>query len=126
MASQLRPAETHTKMKTDTIDGHGQSAVHNPSELVEVLRNLAFGIQDYIHDDEAELPDVSEALNLLSQIDEAGRPVTYFATDGSYGPCSGMILANTMPWSLDDWQDIEDASDHERVEVAEKIAAKYQ
>ena len=66
----------------------------------------------------------AETISYCDEVTE--QPITYFATDGSYGPCSGMILANTMPWSLDDWQDIDQASDHERVEVAEKIAAKYQ
>lgn len=54
------------------------------------------------------------------------QPVTYFASDGNYGPANGIVMFNTIPWSLDDWDDIDQASDRERVEVAEKIAAKYQ
>jgi hypothetical protein len=56
----------------------------------------------------------------------AEQPITYFASDGNYGTASGIVMFNTMPWSLDDWDEIDDASDNERVEVAEKIAAKYQ
>jgi len=66
----------------------------------------------------------SEVICHFSEVTE--QPVTYFAQDGNYGPASGIVMFNTTPWSLNDWDEIDDASDHERVEVAEKIAAKYQ
>jgi hypothetical protein len=120
---------THTTMKTDIIDGHGQSAVHNPSELIEALQAVFNDWTSLVGEDLRENNEDVQRIwkaceSALSNSEK--HPVTYFATDGNYGPCSGMILANTMPWSLDDWQDIDEASDDERVEVAEKIAAKYQ
>ena len=66
----------------------------------------------------------AETISYCAEVTE--QPITYFASDGNYGPASGIVMFNTMPWSLDDWDEIDDASDNERVEVAEKIAAKYQ
>jgi hypothetical protein len=37
-------------------------------ELLEALNNLAGGLVDYMNDDEAELPDVSEAIELIAKI----------------------------------------------------------
>jgi hypothetical protein len=35
--------------------------------LLEALNNLAGGLVDYMNDDEAELPDVSEAIELIAK-----------------------------------------------------------
>lgn len=37
-------------------------------ELLQVLNDLAGGLVDYMNDDEAELPDVSEAIELIYRI----------------------------------------------------------
>jgi|688.fasta_scaffold02276_47 hypothetical protein len=37
-------------------------------ELLEALNNLAGGLVDYMNDDEAELPDVTEAIELIAKI----------------------------------------------------------
>ena len=47
---------------------------------------------------------------------------TYFATDGSYGVAKGMIVLDTVLWTDEDWQRIDEASDDERPTVAWSIA----
>jgi hypothetical protein len=42
-------------------------------ELLEALNNLAGGLVDYMNDDEAELPDVTEAIELIAKA--TGDPV---------------------------------------------------
>jgi hypothetical protein len=68
----------------------------------------------------------SKAETIFYCAEVAEQPITYFASDGNYGPASGIVMLNTMPWDLNDWENIDQASDHERSELAEKIAAKYQ
>ncbi len=47
----------------------------------------------------------------------------YFATDGSYGDATGLVLINTDNWTPSHWRTIEEASDYEeRAEVAKRIA----
>lgn len=48
----------------------------------------------------------------------------WFAEDGSYG--SGVTLVvDTTKWTDEDWRDIDDASDSERVWLALEISKKY-
>lgn len=46
----------------------------------------------------------------------------YFASDGNYGPAEGMTIVDTTWWSDDNWQEIAEASDDARAEVALAIA----
>lgn len=50
---------------------------------------------------------------------------TYFAQDGNYGYAFDMVILNTDKWTDEDWLLIEQASDFERVRVAEEIDNKY-
>ena len=36
---------------------------------------------------------------------------TYFATDGSYGDASGLVIVDTSKWTQEQWQMIEETSD---------------
>ena len=45
-----------------------RQAFEQRDELIEALNNLAVGLVDYMNDDEAELPDVSEAIQLIYRI----------------------------------------------------------
>ena len=48
----------------------------------------------------------------------------WFAPDGSYG--SGLpIVTDTTKWTEEDWREIEDTSDDERIWVAFGLAEKY-
>jgi hypothetical protein len=49
---------------------------------------------------------------------------TYFAKDGSYGKSSGMIVVDTAEWTEEDWEQVENAYDDERVEVAHSVHRK--
>jgi hypothetical protein len=49
---------------------------------------------------------------------------TYFATDGSYGDGDYILVTDTDNWTPEDWATIEEASDLERPDVAEKLARK--
>jgi hypothetical protein len=44
-----------------------RQAFEQRDELLEALNNLAGGLVDYMNDDEAELPDVSEAIELIAK-----------------------------------------------------------
>jgi hypothetical protein len=49
----------------------------------------------------------------------------YFATDGSYGSADSMEVLDTTKWTEADWEEIFEAYDHNRLEVAVEIARKY-
>lgn len=49
----------------------------------------------------------------------------YFAKDGNYGNAYAMFTCDTVEWTEEDWQAIEESSDSERVNVAIAIASKY-
>ena len=36
---------------------------------------------------------------------------TYFATDGSYGDATGLVIVDTSKWTHEQWQMIEETSD---------------
>ena len=44
-----------------------RQAFEQRDELLGALNNLAGGLVDYMNDDEAELPDVSEAIELIAK-----------------------------------------------------------
>jgi hypothetical protein len=50
-----------------------RQAFEQRDELLGALNNLAGGLVDYMNDDEAELPDVSEAIELIEKVN--GEPV---------------------------------------------------
>ena len=45
----------------------------------------------------------------------------YFAQDGNYGDATELIIVDTTNWTEDDWLLIEDATDSERADMAERI-----
>lgn len=45
----------------------------------------------------------------------------YFAQDGNYGSATELIIVDTTNWTEDDWLLIEDATDSERADMAERI-----
>ena len=49
------------------------------------------------------------------------RTEHYFAMDGNYGDARGMLMLDTTKWTDEDWDEIEEASDSERVGVAKII-----
>lgn len=49
----------------------------------------------------------------------------YFAADGNYGDASDILIVDTENWTNDDWADMDEARDSDRLELAKKIAAKY-
>lgn len=51
--------------------------------------------------------------------------MTYFAMDGNYGDSHGTIIIDTSAWTADDWDAIENASDHDRIVVATTIAMEH-
>lgn len=49
---------------------------------------------------------------------------SWFSEDGSYG--SGVpLVVETTEWTEEDWRDIDDSSDSERVHIALEISKKY-
>lgn len=50
--------------------------------------------------------------------------LAYFSADGSFGTDDCVLLV-TDKWSTEDWRDIEDCSDSERLDIALSIDAKY-
>jgi len=51
----------------------------------------------------------------------------YFAEDGSYGLAMDMEVLDTelYPFTEGEWQEIEEASDSERLEVVRRIKARH-
>jgi hypothetical protein len=46
---------------------------------------------------------------------------TYFAGDGNYGEADDLVIVNTNDWSEEDWNEIEEAADYLRVDIAKTI-----
>jgi len=53
------------------------------------------------------------------------RQAHYFAGDGNYGAADRVVIVDTAEWSEDDWLEIEDSWDGDRIDTAIKIDAKY-
>lgn len=49
----------------------------------------------------------------------------YFASDGSYGDGEDILVIDTDQWTDEDWQEVEEATDLYRREVAHDISLKY-
>lgn len=47
----------------------------------------------------------------------------YFAMDGNYGDSAGMILVDTTDWTEEQWTEIDEASDYDRVTIAMEFGA---
>lgn len=50
---------------------------------------------------------------------------TYFSLDGSYGAADEVRIIDTSRWTGDDWEDIDRASDTDRLDLAIEIAQRY-
>lgn len=48
--------------------------------------------------------------------------LTYFATDGSFGDATGLVIIDTSDWDQDDWDHVGFATDNERLSVAREIS----
>ena len=46
----------------------------------------------------------------------------YFAADGSYGDATDMLIVDTDLFTQEDWDEIDNASDSERSDLAQQIA----
>ena len=46
---------------------------------------------------------------------------TYFATDGSYGDATDLIVIDTDLFTEEDWDEIQNASDADRADLAYEI-----
>jgi hypothetical protein len=53
------------------------------------------------------------------------RQAHYFAGDGNYGAADRVAIVDTGEWSEDDWLELEEAYDLDRMDVALKIESKY-
>ena len=51
--------------------------------------------------------------------------LTYFAQDGSYGSNDCVILI-TDNWTAEDWREVEDCADYERLSIALSISRKHE
>jgi hypothetical protein len=49
----------------------------------------------------------------------------YFASDGNYGAADRVAIVKTEHWTEDDWLELEDAYDLDRIDVALVIDSKY-
>jgi hypothetical protein len=53
------------------------------------------------------------------------RTIHYFALDGNYGNADGIVLVETDDFSVEEWLEIEEASDNERANMAVEIATRH-
>jgi len=51
--------------------------------------------------------------------------IHYFAMDGNFGNADGIVLVQTQDWTEADWEEVENASDHERANVAIEVSKQY-
>lgn len=49
----------------------------------------------------------------------------YFAEDGNYGDATNIVIVDTTEWTEEDWNEVEEAPDYERVDIARSISKKY-
>lgn len=56
---------------------------------------------------------------------KTNKQLHYFASDGNYGAADNVYIVETTHWTGDDWLELEEAYDLERIDVAMKINAKY-
>jgi hypothetical protein len=49
----------------------------------------------------------------------------YFASDGNYGAADRVAIVKTEHWTEDDWLELEEAYDLDRIDVALVIDSKY-
>jgi len=46
----------------------------------------------------------------------------YFAQDGNWGSAEEILLVDTTNWTEEDWQLIDDATDSERGQIAQRLS----
>jgi len=46
----------------------------------------------------------------------------YFAQDGNWGSAEEILLVDTTNWTEEDWELIEDATDSERGQIAQRLS----
>lgn len=51
--------------------------------------------------------------------------LAYFSEDGNYGTADCVLLV-TDQWTEEDWNEIEDCADYERMSIALDISKKYE
>ena len=49
----------------------------------------------------------------------------YFASDGNYGAADKVVIVKTSHWTASDWEQLEEAYDLDRINVALSIDSKY-
>ncbi len=54
----------------------------------------------------------------------ATQTKTYFASDGSYGDGSDIVVIDTTDWGSEEWEIIDEAPDSERREIALQLSSR--
>jgi hypothetical protein len=49
----------------------------------------------------------------------------YFAGDGNYGAADRVAIVDTGHWTEEDWNELEDSYDLDRIDTALRLDAKY-
>jgi hypothetical protein len=49
----------------------------------------------------------------------------YFSPDGNFGDAEGLVVLQTIAWTNQDWEELEDVHESERWTKAEEIASRY-
>ncbi len=49
----------------------------------------------------------------------------YFASDGNYGAADKVAIVKTSHWTAADWEELEEAYDLDRIDVALTIDGRY-
>ncbi len=49
----------------------------------------------------------------------------YFAKDGNYGDATELFIVDTYHWSEDDWEQVMNETDNDRLTTVLEIAKKY-
>jgi hypothetical protein len=50
---------------------------------------------------------------------------TYFTSDGTFGDASELEIIDTTQWTDEDWDEIQNCSDSDRLSLAWEIERKY-
>lgn len=50
----------------------------------------------------------------------------YFSPDGNFGDADGIVIVQTIAWTSQDWEELEDVHESERWAKAEEIASRYE
>ena len=49
----------------------------------------------------------------------------FFSADGTFGTADGLVVCDTDQWTTEDWEQVEEASDSDRPQLALEIMNRY-